>query len=77
MPVAAALGLSAGWFRSPRWPLPMVEAARTAMIGIRSLDAEEREVLRHTPVRVVTHPHHIPVCNVVLVDPHLQPTLLQ
>jgi arginase len=54
MPLAAALGLTPGWFTSPRWPLPMVEDARTALIGIRSLDTDEREVLRHTPVRTVT-----------------------
>jgi arginase len=54
MPVAAALGYGADWFRDDAWPLPMVEAARTALFGIRSLDPGERELLRRSDVRVVT-----------------------
>ena len=34
--------------------MPAVEAARVAMIGVRSLDTEEREVLRRSQIRVVT-----------------------
>jgi arginase len=54
MPVAAALGRGRPWFDSAAWPLPMIDEARTAMIGIRSLDTDEREVLRRSTVRVVT-----------------------
>jgi arginase len=54
MPVAAAVGLGRSWFDTGEWPVPSVEEARVAMIGIRSLDDEEREVLRRTQVRVVT-----------------------
>jgi arginase len=54
MPVAAALGYGGAWFRDDAWPLPMVEAARTALLGIRSLDPGERELLAQSDVRVVT-----------------------
>jgi arginase len=54
MPVAAALGLGRPWFDSPAWPLPMLEASHTALIGIRALDPGEREFLRDSDVRVVT-----------------------
>jgi arginase len=54
MPVAAALGLGRPWFDSPSWPLPMLDPAHTALIGIRSLDPGEREFLRGSDVRVVT-----------------------
>ena len=54
MPVAAALGLARPWFDSPAWPLPMVEAPRTSLIGVRSLDPGEREFLRSSAIRVVT-----------------------
>lgn len=54
MPVAAAIGLGREWFDTGDWPVPSVEEPRVAMIGIRSLDAEEREVLRRTQIRVVT-----------------------
>jgi arginase len=54
MPVAAAIGLGRTWFDNGQWPVPSVEEARVAMIGIRSLDTEEREVLRRSQIRVVT-----------------------
>ena len=54
MPVAAAIGLGRDWFDNGQWPVPSVEEARVAMIGVRSLDTEEREVLRHSQIRVVT-----------------------
>jgi arginase len=54
MPVAAALGYADGWFRDHAWPLPMVEAPRTALLGIRSLDPGERDLLARSDVRVVT-----------------------
>jgi len=54
MPVAAAVGLGRVWFDTGQWPVPSLDEARVAMIGIRSLDDEEREVLRRTQIRVVT-----------------------
>jgi arginase len=54
MPVAAAVGLGRAWFDTGEWPVPSVDEARVAMIGVRSLDDEEREVLRRTQIRVVT-----------------------
>jgi arginase len=54
MPVAAAVGLGRAWFDTGQWPVPSLDEARVAMIGVRSLDDEEREVLRRTQIRVVT-----------------------
>ncbi len=54
MPVAAAIGLGRSWFDTGQWPIPSLDEARVAMIGIRALDDEEREVLRGTQIRVVT-----------------------
>jgi arginase len=54
MPVAAAVGLGRVWFDTGAWPVPSLDEARVAMIGIRSLDDEEREVLLRTQIRVVT-----------------------
>jgi arginase len=54
MPVAAAVGLGRVWFDTGQWPVPSLDEARVAMIGVRSLDDEEREVLRRTQIRVVT-----------------------
>jgi arginase len=54
MPVAAAVGLGRAWFDNGEWPVPSLDEARVAMIGIRSLDDEERRVLRRTQIRVVT-----------------------
>jgi arginase len=46
MPLAAALGLAGSAFTSDAWPLPQVEAPRVSLIGTRSLDAGERDLLR-------------------------------
>jgi arginase len=55
MPLAVALGLSEDRrFRSDFWPLPMVAAGRTALIGVRSIDEGERQRLRELEVRVFT-----------------------
>jgi arginase len=54
MPVAAAIGLGRSWFDTGQWPIPSLDESRVAMIGIRALDDEEREVLRGTQIRVVT-----------------------
>jgi len=38
MPLAAALGLAEDAFASDVWPLPALDPARVALIGVRSLD---------------------------------------
>src|SRR5918997_1877697 len=45
MPLAAALG-QADEFRSEAWPLPALDPARVSLIGVRSLDAGERALIR-------------------------------
>jgi arginase len=53
MALAAALGLAGERFDG-RWPLPAVEASRIALVGVRSLDEGERELLRSLDARVYT-----------------------
>jgi arginase len=52
MPLAAALGLGGPRFESEAWPLPSVE--RVALLGLRSLDPAERELLGRLDARVYT-----------------------
>jgi arginase len=54
MPLAAALGLAADAFASNAWPLPAVDPARVALIGVRSLDEGERQLVRELGVSVHT-----------------------
>jgi arginase len=54
MPLAAALGLAPEEFGSDDWPLPMLDPERVALIGIRSLDEGERELVRELGVAVYT-----------------------
>jgi arginase len=54
MPLAAALGLAGSEFESKAWPLPAVGADRVALVGVRSLDAAEAELLRDLEVLVYT-----------------------
>jgi arginase len=54
MPLAAALGLANPLFTSDAWPLPAVDPARAALIGVRSLDEGERELVRELGVGVAT-----------------------
>jgi arginase len=54
MVLAAALGLGGGEFERGGWPLPAVEAGRLALVGIRSLDDGERELLRTLDAKVFT-----------------------
>src|SRR5205823_3821709 len=44
MPLAAAFGVAGDAFRDSAWPTPSVE--RAALVGVRSLDAGERELIR-------------------------------
>jgi arginase len=46
MPLAAALGLGGPGFDSERWPRPALDPARVSLVGIRSLDAGERALIR-------------------------------
>ena len=52
MPLAAALGVAGDDFRSDGYPVPSVE--RAALVGVRSLDAGERELVGQLDVKVFT-----------------------
>jgi len=52
MPLAAALGVAGDAFASDAWPTPSVE--RVALIGVRALDAGERELIARLGLRVFT-----------------------
>ncbi len=54
MVLAAALGLAGDGFKSAEWPLPMVEAGRIAIVGVRSLDPPERELIRELGIKAYT-----------------------
>src|SRR5690242_17658395 len=52
MPLAAALGVAGDAFRDDAWPTPSID--RAALVGVRTLDAGERELIRELDVRVFT-----------------------
>jgi arginase len=52
MPLAAALGIAGEAFASDAWPTPSLE--RAALVGVRSLDAEERDLVGSLNVKVFT-----------------------
>jgi arginase len=52
MVLAALLGRAGAGFESDAWPLPAAE--RVALVGVRSLDQGERELLREIDARVFT-----------------------
>jgi arginase len=54
MPLAAALGLAGSEFDSPAFRLPAVESSRLALVGVRSLDGAERELLAELDAQVYT-----------------------
>ncbi len=54
MVLAAALGLAGPEFESDHWPTPAVDPARVALVGLRSLDEAERNLLRELGARVHT-----------------------
>jgi arginase len=54
MPLAAALGLAGSEFESGAYPLPAVDRRRVALVGVRSLDPGERELLAELDARVFT-----------------------
>jgi arginase len=54
MPLAAVLGRAGDGFESERWPLPALDRERVALIGVRSLDEGERELVRAAGIAVYT-----------------------
>ena len=54
MPLAAALGFADGRFESDAWSLPAVEPSRVALVGLRSVDAQERERIRELGIKAYT-----------------------
>jgi arginase len=54
MVLAAALDLAGGAFRRDGWPLPAVAPGKLALVGIRSLDDGERELLQTIDAKVFT-----------------------
>jgi arginase len=55
MPLAAGLGFASDGFASDAWTLPAVDPQRVAIVGARSFDPAERELLRGQPgIRVFT-----------------------
>jgi arginase len=54
MPLAAALGFADSRFDSDGWTLPAVEPARVALVGLRSVDAQERDRIRELGIKAYT-----------------------
>ena len=54
MPLAAALGLAGPEFDSDAWRFPAVTAERVALVGVRSLDPAEADLIAETGVSVYT-----------------------
>jgi arginase len=54
MPLAAALGRAGEAIASDGLRFPAVDPARVALVGVRSLDPDERDLVRATGVRVFT-----------------------
>jgi arginase len=54
MALAAALGVAGPEFSRDAWPLPAVEPGRAALIGTRSLDQGERDLLGRLDAKVFT-----------------------
>ncbi len=54
MVLAAALGLGGDAFAYDEWKLPAIEPGRLALVGVRSLDKGERELLKKLEAKVFT-----------------------
>jgi arginase len=54
MVLAAALGAAGKLFQGEEWGLPALDPARVALIGVRSLDDGERDLLARLEARVFT-----------------------
>ena len=54
MVLAAAMGLGGAMFEGAGWPIPSVDPSRVALVGVRSLDEGERQLLRELKATVFT-----------------------
>jgi arginase len=54
MPLAVALGLAGDDFAHPALELPAVGSERVVLVGVRSLDPDERSVIKQRAIRVIT-----------------------
>ena len=54
MPLAAALGLAVETFASDAWRLPALDPDHVALLGLRSLDAGERELVKELGIAAYT-----------------------
>jgi arginase len=54
MVLAAMVGLGGPVFERPAWRLPVVDPARFALVGVRSLDDGERSLVRELGAKVFT-----------------------
>jgi arginase len=54
MVLAAALGLAGDAFRRDGWRIPAVDSGKLALVGVRSLDEGERELLGRLDAKVFT-----------------------
>jgi arginase len=54
MVLAAALALAGDAFRREGWPLPAVDPAKVALVGVRSLDDGERRLLHELNAKIFT-----------------------
>ena len=54
MVLAAALGLAGDAFRFDEWTLPAIAPGKLALVGVRSLDRGERDLLHHLDAKVFT-----------------------
>jgi arginase len=54
MVLAAALGLAGDAFRLDGWQIPAVDSGKLALVGVRSLDEGERELLGRLDAKVFT-----------------------
>jgi arginase len=54
MVLAAAMGLAGPMFDGAGWPIPSVDPSRVALVGVRSLDDSERQLLRELSATVFT-----------------------
>ncbi len=52
MPLAAAFGAAGAGFETDAWPTPSIE--RAALLGVRSLDPGERDLIEELDIRVFT-----------------------
>ena len=54
MVLAAAMGLAGPMFEDVDWPVPSIEPSRVALVGVRSLDEGERQLLGELNATVFT-----------------------